>query len=99
MAQPNSSDLAGRTIGERIQIIRTRTGKSRAVVAGLVGRSEDWLRDVEKGRLQNPPPLDMLLQLAQVLGVRDLTEIDALSPSLAKSRIRVGDPRRQADSA
>ncbi|WP_157186501.1 helix-turn-helix domain-containing protein, partial [Nocardia jiangxiensis] len=92
VAQPNSSDLAGRTIGERIQIIRTRTGKSRAVVAGLVGRSEDWLRDVEKGRLQNPPPLDMLLQLAQVLGVRDLTEITGEHELLVGVARRAGHP-------
>ncbi|MBF6250993.1 helix-turn-helix domain-containing protein [Nocardia farcinica] len=71
---PNPDDLAGRSIGERIQIIRTRTGKSRAVVAGLVGRSEEWLRDVERGR-QGAPGLEMLLRLGQALGVRDLTEI------------------------
>lgn len=90
--QPNSDNLAGRTIGERIQIIRTRTGKSRAVVAGLVGRSEDWLRDVEKSRLQNVPPLDMLLQLAQVLGVRDLTEITGEHELLVGVARRAGHP-------
>ncbi|MBF6437657.1 helix-turn-helix domain-containing protein [Nocardia cyriacigeorgica] len=71
---PNPDDLAGRSIGERIQSIRTRTGKSRAVVAGLVGRSEEWLRDVERGR-QGAPGLEMLLKLGQALGVRDLTEL------------------------
>jgi transcriptional regulator with XRE-family HTH domain len=70
----DSDDLAGRTIGKRIQIVRTRTGKSRAVIAGLVGRSEEWLRDVEKGR-QGAPGLEMLLKLGQALGVRDLTEL------------------------
>lgn len=92
VTQPNSSDLAGKSIGERIQIIRTRTGKSRAVVAGLVGRSEDWLRDVENGRLQNPPPLDMLLSIAQVLGVRDLTEITGEHELLVGVARRAGHP-------
>ncbi|MHA6626867.1 helix-turn-helix domain-containing protein [Pseudonocardia sichuanensis] len=63
-----------RTIGERIQTIRERTGKSRPVVAGLVGRSAEWLKAVEKGRRQ-PPRLDMLVRLAEVLGVRDLSEL------------------------
>lgn len=67
-------DLAGKPIGERIQIIRERTGKTRPVVAGLVGRSAEWLKAVEKGR-RLPPRLDMLMRLAEVLGVRDLTEL------------------------
>ena len=49
-----TDDFAVPSIGERIQTIRTRTGKSRAVVAGLVGRSEEWLRDVERGRQGAP---------------------------------------------
>lgn len=84
-------ELAGRSIGERIQIIRTRTGKSRAVVAGLVGRSEDWLRDVEKGR-QGPPGLEMLLRLGQALGVRDLTEITGDHELLVGVSRRAGHP-------
>lgn len=67
-------DLAGKSIGERIQILRQRSGKTRAVVAGLVGRSEGWLKRVEKGQLL-PPRLDMLVKLAEVLGVHDLTEV------------------------
>ncbi|GGK64857.1 helix-turn-helix domain-containing protein [Nocardia camponoti] len=72
---PTPDELAAKAIGERIQTIRERTGKSRDVIAGLVGRSPDWLRDVERGRLKNPPPLDLLLRIGQALGVRDLTEI------------------------
>lgn len=69
-----ADELAGKTIGERIQIIRERTGKSRPVVANLLGRSAEWLRAVERGR-QHPPRLDMLVRLAEVLGVRDLAEL------------------------
>ncbi|WP_329411945.1 helix-turn-helix domain-containing protein [Nocardia vinacea] len=88
---PTSDDLAGRSIGERIQTIRTRTGKSRAVVAGLVGRSEDWLRDVERGR-QGTPNLEMLLKLGQALGVRDLTEITGEHELLVGISRRAGHP-------
>ncbi|MGW5384904.1 helix-turn-helix domain-containing protein [Nocardia sp. NPDC003963] len=89
---PTPDELAARAIGERIQNIRTRTGRTRAVVAGLVGRSEDWLRDVEKGRLQNPPALDMLLRIGQALGVRDLTEITGDHELLVGISRRAGHP-------
>lgn len=67
-------ELAGLPIGQRIQTIRERRGKTRAVVAGLVGRSEEWLKKVEKGTLQ-PPRLNMLIDLAEAIGVSDLVEI------------------------
>ncbi|MEU4810032.1 helix-turn-helix domain-containing protein [Nocardia fluminea] len=85
-------ELAARAIGERIQTIRTRTGRTRAVIAGLVGRSEDWLRDVEKGRLQHPPGLEMLLRIGQALGVRDLTEITGEHELLVGISRRAGHP-------
>ncbi|MBF6289377.1 helix-turn-helix domain-containing protein [Nocardia cyriacigeorgica] len=88
---PNPDELAGRSIGERIQAIRTRTGKSRAVVAGLVGRSEEWLRDVERGR-QGAPGLEMLLKLGQALGVRDLTELTGDHELLVGLSRRAGHP-------
>ncbi|OZM75087.1 transcriptional regulator [Amycolatopsis antarctica] len=69
-----SDELAGRPIGERIQAIRERTGKSRPVVAGLVGRSAEWLKAVERGRRQ-PPRIDMLIRLGEALGVVDLSEL------------------------
>ncbi|MFC9473963.1 helix-turn-helix domain-containing protein [Nocardia sp. NPDC056952] len=89
---PTPDELAARAIGERIQNIRTRTGRTRAVVAGLVGRSEDWLRDVEKGRLQHPPGLEMLLKIGQALGVRDLTEITGDHELLVGISRRAGHP-------
>jgi transcriptional regulator with XRE-family HTH domain len=82
-----TDEHAGRTVGERIQIIRERTGKSRPVVAGLVGRSAEWLKAVEKGRRQ-PPRLDMLMQLGEVLGVRDLAELTG------EETLRIGLQRR-----
>jgi transcriptional regulator with XRE-family HTH domain len=82
-----SDELAGKTIGERIQIIRERTGKSRPVVAGLVGRSPEWLKAIEKNRRQ-PPRLDMLMQLGEVLGVQDLAELTG------DESLRIGLQRR-----
>lgn len=65
-------DLAGKKTGERIQIIREAKGFSREVVAQLVGHSASWLRDLEKAR-RNPPRLDMLVHLAKVLQVSDVS--------------------------
>lgn len=47
---------------------------SRPVLAGLVGRSSEWLKAVENGRLQQPR-LSMLLRIARVLELRDLAEL------------------------
>lgn len=73
-----TDELAGKTIGERIQIIRERRGKSRPVVAGLVGRSAEWLKAVEKGRLHTPR-WEKLVELAGALGVRDVSELTGSS--------------------
>ncbi|MGW6915211.1 helix-turn-helix domain-containing protein [Kitasatospora sp. NPDC054939] len=59
-------------VGKRIKLFRERAGKSRAVLAGLVGRSEAWLKAVETGRLL-PPRLPMLVMLAEHLGIDDLS--------------------------
>jgi transcriptional regulator with XRE-family HTH domain len=61
------SDLTGKTAGERIKHFRTRVGMSRPVLGGLVGRSAEWVKAVETGRLQ-VPRLPMLLQIARALG-------------------------------
>lgn len=89
---PNPDDLAAASIGARIQAIRERKGVTRAVVAGLVGKSEDWLRDVEKARLAHPPSLEMMLRIGQALGVRDLTEITGEHELLVGVSRRAGHP-------
>ncbi|NEW38549.1 helix-turn-helix transcriptional regulator [Nocardia cyriacigeorgica] len=61
-------------IGSRIKRLRERAGMSRAVLAGLVGRSTEWLKAVENGRLQ-PPRLPMLLHIAHALELADLAEL------------------------
>lgn len=61
-------------VGKRIKLKRERRGLSRAVVAGLCGRSESWLKKIEQGTRQ-AVRLPTLLRLAEVLGVDDLTEL------------------------
>ncbi|WP_255466240.1 MULTISPECIES: helix-turn-helix domain-containing protein [Nocardia] len=61
-------------VGTRIRRHRERAGMSRPVLAGLVGRSAEWLKAVENGRLQTPR-LPMLLRIARALELNDLAEL------------------------
>jgi transcriptional regulator with XRE-family HTH domain len=69
----NNDDLTT-PFGERLQRHRKRAGMSRPVLAGLVGRSPDWVKALENGRLLTPR-LPLLLRLAEVLGITDLAEL------------------------
>ncbi|MEX2972966.1 helix-turn-helix domain-containing protein [Streptomyces sp. C184] len=60
--------------GQRMQILRTRRGMSRNVLAGLLGKSPSWVKQVEGGRLQMPK-LPMVLRIAEALRVRDLSDL------------------------
>ncbi|MGH3344299.1 MAG: helix-turn-helix domain-containing protein [Carbonactinosporaceae bacterium] len=60
--------------GQRMQILRTRKGMSRTVLAGLVGKSPSWVKQVEGGRLQ-VPKLPMILRIGEALRVRDLAQL------------------------
>lgn len=55
-------------IGERIAAYRLRRGLSQAALAGLVGRSESWLSQVERG-IRSVDRLSVLLDMARVLHV------------------------------
>jgi len=67
-------DLAGRTTGQRVRYFRERAGMTRAVLGGLVGRSDEWVKAVETDRLLTPR-LPLLLRLAEVLKVDDLAQL------------------------
>lgn len=56
------------SVGERIAFYRRRRGLTQAVVAGLVGRSEDWLSKVERGE-RPVRRLDVLAEVAKALRV------------------------------
>ena len=55
-------------MGERIAAYRRRRGMSQAALAGLVGRSESWLSQVERG-LRSVDRLSVLLDMSRVLHV------------------------------
>lgn len=40
------------TIGERVAFYHRRRGMAQVVLAGLVGRTEDWLSKVENNRIE-----------------------------------------------
>ncbi len=61
------------TAGQRIARARRRRGLSQAVLAGLVGRSESWLSQVERGK-RGVDSHSVLVRLAEVLRV-DIEEI------------------------
>ncbi|TDD82319.1 XRE family transcriptional regulator [Saccharopolyspora karakumensis] len=54
------------SIGERIAFYRRRRGLSQSVLAGLLGRTEDWLSKVERGERQ-VNRIDVLVELARQL--------------------------------
>lgn len=60
--------MSGGGIGERVGVYRRRRGLSQAALAGLVGRSESWLSQVERG-LRSVDRLSTILDLARVLRV------------------------------
>ncbi|MGL5823611.1 MAG: helix-turn-helix domain-containing protein, partial [Nocardioides sp.] len=60
--------MASGAIGERVGAYRRRRGLSQAALAGLVGRSESWLSQVERG-LRSVDSLSVILDLARVLRV------------------------------
>ncbi|MFI0919908.1 helix-turn-helix domain-containing protein [Streptomyces smyrnaeus] len=60
--------------GQRVRVLRVRRGMSREVLAGLLGRSTSWVKQIEGGRLQMPK-LPMVLRIAEVLRVGDLAEL------------------------
>lgn len=69
----------GMSTGQRIRYFRERRGLTRAVLGELVGRSGEWIKAVETGRLL-PPRLDMLTQLAEVLKITDLADLTGEQP-------------------
>lgn len=67
-------DLAGMTTGQRLRFYRRRAGMSRPILGGLIGRSAEWVKSVETGKMLTPR-LPMLIRLAEVLDVDDLAKL------------------------
>ncbi|WP_432590393.1 helix-turn-helix domain-containing protein [Streptomyces sp. HD1123-B1] len=60
--------------GQRMQVLRARRGMSRTVLAGLLGKSPSWVKQIENGTLHTPA-LPMILRIAEVLRVRNLSDL------------------------
>jgi transcriptional regulator with XRE-family HTH domain len=56
------------SVGERIAIYRRRRGLSQLTLANMIGRSEAWLSQVERG-IRHVDRLSVIIRLAQVLKV------------------------------
>ncbi|MFF1756115.1 helix-turn-helix domain-containing protein [Streptomyces sp. NPDC058266] len=74
----------GMTTGERIRYYRTKAGRTQAAIAGLVGRSDDWLSKVERNVI-SIDSLDMLTRLAREFGLNNVGEL--VGPSLDLSLV------------
>lgn len=69
------------TIGERVAFYRQRRGLTQEVLAGLVGRSGDWLRKVEHDVL----PLDRLSVLRRLAHALDVSLGDLIGEPILMS--------------
>lgn len=73
--------------GERVAWYRRRRGMSQEVLAGLVGRTVDWLSKVENGRAA----LDRLSVLSELADALDVSLVDLLGgPQLVESSPETG---------
>ncbi|WP_240796506.1 helix-turn-helix transcriptional regulator [Streptomyces sp. RFCAC02] len=84
-------DVPELSIGKRIRYYRIKSGKSQAVLGGLIGRSEDWVSKVERDLIP-VDRLSLLLDVGRVLGVTDLS--DLIGPSVNLSL--TGSPEHPA---
>ena len=66
--------MSAQAIGQRIAAYRRRRGLSQTALAGLVGKSESWLSQVERG-IRSVDRLSVLLDLSKVLHV----DVEALT--------------------
>jgi transcriptional regulator with XRE-family HTH domain len=73
IGMPHSRNSEREAAGQRIARARRRRGLSQAVLAGLVGRSESWLSQVERGK-RGVDSHSVLVRLAEVLRV-DIEEL------------------------
>ncbi|MBO4206145.1 helix-turn-helix domain-containing protein [Micromonospora echinofusca] len=79
------------TFGQRLKLYRERSGKTRAVLGGLVGRSAEWVKALENDRLL-PPRVHMLDRIARALKV----DVSALVGELCDRSAVVNGPEHPA---
>jgi transcriptional regulator with XRE-family HTH domain len=89
------------SVGERVAFYRQRRDLTQAVLAGMVGKSEDWLSKIERGERQ-ARRLDVLADLARelrvtlgdLLGEPVLAEDDEQNDDVPAIRDMLMAPRR-----
>ena len=88
----------GEAAGQRIARARRRRGLSQAVLAGLVGRSESWLSQVERGR-RDIDSLTVIRDLATALDVAPdaLIGVNLPAPTLGAARAATAAIRAYVD--
>lgn len=84
--------------GQRMQIYRQRRGMSRPVLAGFLGKSPSWVKQVEGGKIQ-VPKLPTILRIAELLRVRDLADLTGDQSAHVDLFIGPGHPRLAAVKA
>jgi transcriptional regulator with XRE-family HTH domain len=84
-------ELAGLTPGQRVQFLRQRRGMTRAVVAGLCGRSPDWLKKIETDE-RRLTSVTLLVKLAMALGVADISVLTGTDVGMPVVAMRVYHP-------
>lgn len=84
--------------GQRMQIRRQSRGISRPVLAGLLGKSPSWVKQVEGGQIQ-VPKLPTILRIAELLRVRDLSDLTGDEGTHVDLFIGPGHPRLAAVKA
>ncbi|WP_405641155.1 helix-turn-helix domain-containing protein [Streptomyces uncialis] len=65
------TEAADQHIGTRVRIARTASGLTQVEMAGLLGRSEHWVQDIERGRLA-------LDRYSVISSIADLTDVDVV---------------------
>ncbi|MDT9689185.1 helix-turn-helix domain-containing protein [Streptomyces sp. P9(2023)] len=81
--------------GQRMQILRERRGMTRQVLAGLLGKSSDWVKDLERGRTQ-APGVETVYRIASALRVRNLADLTGHPDMHVDLFIGPGHPRLAA---
>ncbi|WP_422755785.1 helix-turn-helix domain-containing protein [Micromonospora sp. WMMD708] len=79
------------TFGQRLKVYRERSGKTRAVLGGLVGRSAEWVKAVETDRIL-PPRIHMLDRIARALKI----DVSVLAGELGNRSAVVNGPEHPA---
>ncbi|GLY21365.1 helix-turn-helix transcriptional regulator [Micromonospora sp. NBRC 101691] len=79
------------TFGQRLKVYRERSGKTRAVLGGLVGRSAEWVKAVETDRIL-PPRIHMLDRIARALKI----DVSVLAVELGDRSAVVNGPEHPA---